>query len=97
MNTIRFMGDDREEEYDLASGGGWALVGKWIHSLPEEEYKTLRELVEKGVAQDTLALSNELGKALDDNPPKDPDTKDVAEKLYQNLGVGSPDEHAMVL
>ena len=94
MNSIRFHADDRDEEFDLASGGGWGLFARWADSLPNSE--TLKALVKDGTVKNTLELRNDLGKALDDHAPDDPNVRDIAEQLYDHIDFGSPDEIATV-
>ncbi len=101
-NSVSFSGPDGHETFQLASGSAWSHFCTWIRGIgyPRSKgppHRHLLDLVDNGKVKDTLAVSNELGEALDEHGNDlDSDTADVAEKLYSLIGIGNSDEEITV-
>lgn len=96
--SIYFTGapDGGDGPFDLCCIGGWTQFIAWAESLtPASSFAAIRELTDAGAVTGTDALSEQLTTALHDHPPPEA-VAATAEGLLELVGVGDPDETAVV-
>ena len=80
---------------DLSTNAGYSELCDWIDSL-SDDFPSLAKLAETGEYEGTDELAVELNQAIESNPPEDPDTLSVANRLADLLGAGHPAETARI-
>jgi hypothetical protein len=98
--AITFLGapdqHGQAETFFLCSIGSWGRFVDWALALPEDDYPALHGLAQSGSWDGTDALAADLEDALADHAPEDAGVRATAAALQEHLGVGDPDETAVV-
>ena len=80
-----YLETDDGKQISLASNVGWSLMGDWIDTLDHDEYPELVHLWDHGWTEPTSGVSDQLKRALTDQPPDEPDAAKTAEELLATL------------
>lgn len=96
--TIRFEEPGGEPEaFTLATARGLRLLARWAATLPRTaEHGPLQRLLSEGQWMGTDALAASLRAALDSHRPEPRAVRHTATKLAGWVGVGDPDERAVI-
>lgn len=96
LKVVFTEGNNQHGPYELMSRSRWKQFSEWVESLPKT-YWAVKTLVMRDEWDDTTELSKELKAALVNYPPEIPSVSRTVTEFLEKIGIGSPDEAAVIL